>query len=124
MSQPPRILLVEDEVIIAICLELELTQAGYTICQHVTTGEEAVAYVAHQETPDLIFMDIRLAGDLDGVEAARQIRAKADAPIIFMTGYPDQATEERAQQLKPLAYCLKPVIIHELTPLIDAAVRP
>jgi CheY-like chemotaxis protein len=122
MSQSPRILLVEDEVIIAICLELELTQAGYTICQRVTTGEEAVACVA-QETPDLIFMDIRLAGELDGVEAARQIMAMAEVPIIFMTGYPDQETEERVQQLNPLAYCLKPVLIYELKPLIEAAVR-
>ncbi|MBD3305915.1 response regulator, partial [candidate division KSB3 bacterium] len=88
MNRPFRILLVEDEVMIAMGLELELKRAGYPECQRVVSGEEALVRVA-QEPPDLILMDIRLAGKLDGIETARQIQAQTDIPIIFMTGYPD-----------------------------------
>lgn len=119
MARPRQILIVEDEVMIAMCLEMELTRAGYDVCQRVATGEEAVI-VAQDKTPDIILMDIRLAGDIDGIEAAQQIQACTAIPIIFMTGYPDKAVEERAKQLNPFGYFVKPVRIHTLQPLIDS----
>ncbi len=119
MTQPLHILIVEDEVLIAMCLEMQLKQAGYEVWQQVATGEEAVI-IAQQESPDIILMDIRLAGDMDGIEAAQQIQACSDTPIIFMTGYSDKAIEERAKQLNPLAYYLKPVNIHELKAMLDS----
>jgi CheY-like chemotaxis protein len=119
MAQSPRILIVEDEVMIAMCLELELKQAGYTVCQRAVTGEDAIR-IAQQESPDCILMDIRLAGDIDGIEVAQQIQRQLDSPIIFMTGYPDKAVEERAKTLKPLGYFIKPIRARTLKPLLDS----
>ncbi len=121
MTQLLQILIVEDEAMIAMCIEMELTRAGYGICQQgaVATGEKAVI-IAQRESPDIILMDIRLAGEIDGIEAAQQIQACADIPIIFMTGYPDKAVEERAKKLNPLGYFVKPVQNHMLQPLIDS----
>ena len=119
MAPPRRILVVEDEVMIAMCLELELTRAGYEVCQRVAKGEEAVCLAQH-ESPDCILMDIRLAGEIDGIEAAEQIQAFSSIPIIFMTGYPDKTVEERANVLNPLGFFVKPVRILTLKPLIDS----
>lgn len=119
MEQPPRILIVEDEVIIAMYLEMELQHAGYQVCQHVTTGEEAVR-IARRDAPGCILMDIRLAGDIDGIEAAQHIQAQADIPIIFMTGYPDKTIEDRAKALHPLGFFLKPVQAAALQPLLES----
>ena len=119
MQHVKRILVVEDEVMIAMCLEMELKHAGYEVCQRVAKGEDAVR-IAQQDSPDCILMDIRLAGDIDGIEAAQQIQAQTDIPIIFMTGYPDRAVEERANTLNPLGFFIKPVRISTLQPLIDS----
>ncbi len=120
MEKSLRILLVEDEVVVSMCIEMELTRAGYTVCQQVITGEEAIKSV-ERENPDLILMDIRLAGDIDGIEAVQLIRKFSDIPIIFMTGFTDHDLEMRAKRLKPLGYFLKPVRLRELKPVIDAA---
>ncbi len=122
MAQSRQILIVEDEVMIAMCLEMELKRVGYDVCQRVATGEEAVV-VAEQASPDVILMDIRLAGEIDGIEAAQQIQACSSIPIIFMTGYPDKAVEERAKQLNPLGYFVKPLRLQRIQPLIDSVER-
>lgn len=122
MKSRKRILLVEDEMFIAICLEMELKDAGYDVCRRVATGEEAVTAAAAQP-PDVILMDIRLAGEMDGIEAARQIQTHRDIPIIFMTGYSDAAIEGRAKQLAPLHYFLKPIEVSMLQPWIDSVER-
>ncbi len=120
MTQQISILIVEDEVLTAMLLETELKKAGYTVCQQVVTGEEAVS-VAQQDSPDIILMDIRLAGEIDGIEATRQIQAFAAIPVIFMTGYPDQETMNRARALHPAAYFMKPVLVAELIAAIESA---
>ena len=120
MQQPLRILVVEDEPIVAMCLEMGLKQAGYQICQMVTSGEDAIRSAA-QDAPDLILMDIRLAGDLDGIEAAQEIRATANIPLIFMTGYSEPTSAARAEQLQPLAYFIKPVSIRALQIVVNSA---
>jgi len=121
MKKAIQILIVEDEAMVAMCIEMELKLAGYEICQGgaVATGEEAVT-IAQRESPELILMDIRLAGNIDGIEAARQIQACTTIPIIFMTGYPDKTVEDRATQLNPLGYFVKPVRLLMLQPLIDS----
>ncbi len=120
MTSQISVLIVEDEVLTAMVLEMELKKAGYTICQRVVSGEEAVG-VAQQDSPTIILMDIRLAGEIDGFEATRQIQAVADIPVIFMTGYPDQDTRDLAMTLSPAGYLMKPVHIPELTASIDSA---
>ncbi len=121
MTRPIRILLVEDEIFIAMCLEMELKQVNYEVCKRVSTGEEAVS-IALQESPDIILMDIRLAGKIDGIEAAKQIRMNSEIPIIFMTGYLDKTVEERAKMLNPIGFFVKPVQIREIISLIDSQI--
>lgn len=118
MERPLRILLVEDEVMIGICLELELKQAGNITCRLAATGEEAIEMAAG-ERPDLVVMDIQLAGKFDGIEAAERIRTDGEIPVVFMTGYSDSAVEERARTLNPLGYFVKPVRVYDLMPIID-----
>lgn len=120
MKQPVRILIVEDEVLTAMSMEMELKQAGYDVCKRVVTGEEAITS-AEQDHPDLIVMDIRLAGSLDGIEAAQQICSRSNIPIIFITGYLDKDFKERAKQLHPIGYFIKPVSIHILKTAINSA---
>ena len=116
-----RILLVEDDLLIALSMEMELRDAGYSVPKRVATGEKAVL-AAREESPDVILMDIRLAGDIDGVDAALGIREFSDVPIIFMTGYQDDGTEERARAVNPLAYLIKPAGLREIRDLLDTIV--
>ena len=119
LTPPIKILIVEDEAIIALCLKMELKQAGYAVGPAAFTGEEAVIRAA-EESPDVILMDIGLAGDINGIEAAQQIRARSNVPIIFMTGYQEGDLRERAQTVNPVGYFIKPVSIHNLKPVIDS----
>ncbi|MCK5684242.1 response regulator [bacterium] len=118
MNTPIQILLVEDEFLIALGLEQELLQEGYDVIKIVSSGEDAIE-VARQQSPDIILMDIRLAGKIDGVEAAEQIQSFSSTPIIFMTGYSNPETMNRAKKLNPLGYLIKSVSIAELKIIID-----
>jgi CheY-like chemotaxis protein len=88
------ILIVEDEHIVAWDLQRQLTRLGYTVLGIVSSGEEAIAQTL-QLRPDLVLMDIRLPGEMDGVEAAEHIRTLVPAAIIFMTAYGDDGTLQR-----------------------------
>ncbi|HNX23286.1 MAG TPA: response regulator [Spirochaetota bacterium] len=113
------VLLVEDEVITAMLMEAQLKKIGYRISGHVTTGENAIA-VAKEKRPDIILMDIRLAGRIDGIDAASVIRSETGIPIIFITSYDDQTTRERARILNPLGFLEKPLEIFKLKSIIDS----
>jgi len=102
-----RILVVEDELIIAKGIEKRLKVLGYAVTDTVPSGEEAVAQ-ALETLPDLILMDINLQGGMDGVSAAEQIRARVDIPVIFLTAYADSATLARAKISEPFGYIVKP----------------
>ncbi len=116
------ILLVEDDTLIGMGLRLELEREGYTVTNIAVTGDEALHAVA-EEQPDVVLMDIQLAGNMDGIEAARHIQTNTDIPVIFMTSYHEQTIRERAQILKPLGYLQKPVRMYDLHPLLDAIRR-
>ncbi|NTU80580.1 MAG: hybrid sensor histidine kinase/response regulator [Chloroflexales bacterium] len=103
----PSILIVEDEAVIAIDLQETLVGLGYTVYGPVATGEEALAAVA-ATTPDLVMLDIRLAGELDGIAVAEQLWATMDIPIVFLTAHADAETVVRAGETEPYAYLLKP----------------
>ncbi|GAK58678.1 response regulator receiver protein [Candidatus Vecturithrix granuli] len=121
MKSIRKIIVVEDEALTAMNLKLQLARFGYNVSNIVPTGEEAIASI-EQENPDLILMDIRLAGMLNGIETARQIQTThKDLPIIFMTGYTDPELQKQAEQLHPLAYVIKPVNIQELKTIISDA---
>jgi two-component system, response regulator PdtaR len=103
-----RILIVEDEIVSAMALERTLEHIGYEVIGTVTTGEEAIE-LAGREHPDLVAMDIRLSGKMDGIDAASRIMDETGAGIVFMTGYDDEKTKERALALKPLGFLDKPI---------------
>jgi len=108
MADELRILMVEDEVLTAMMMEAGLRKTGFPVAHRVVSGEAAVS-LATEEVFHVVLMDIRLAGQMDGIEAAHQIQQIRKTPIIFMTGYQDEETRLRAQELSPLAYLVKPV---------------
>ena len=113
------LLVVEDEAMTAWLLSQSLQHMGYTVCGPVATGEAAVQAAA-DEQPDVVLMDIRLAGPMDGIEAAERIAAQREVSIIFMTGYSDQETKSRALALHPAAYLVKPVTPEHIVPVLEA----
>jgi diguanylate cyclase (GGDEF)-like protein/PAS domain S-box-containing protein len=115
-----RILIVEDEKIIGLDLQRRLEKFGYRIIDLVATGEKAVT-VAAETLPDIILMDIMLAGDLDGIEAAQIIKKELRIPVVFLTAYADEKTLERAKEAEPFGYILKPFKERELHTTIDIA---
>lgn len=114
----PRILIVEDEGVTAMDLERTVVRLGYQVAETCATGEEAVRLAA-ELSPDLVLMDIRLAGALDGIEAAARLREQADIPVVFLTAQGDQQTLARARAAAPYAYVLKPFDERELQISID-----
>ena len=117
-----RILIVEDEIIIAMALCKELQDLGYEICEPVCSGEQAIEKT-EQDRPDVVLMDINIRGKIGGIEAAKEIRSRFGVLIVFMTGYSDQEMAERAKGLKPIGYFVKPVRVRELQLTIDSALN-
>ena len=120
MSEKPRILVVEDEAIVAMNLRRMLNHLGYGVVDVVDSGEEAIDRAADL-SPDLILMDIRLAGTIDGIEAAEEIRDRFDIPVVYLTAYADEATLQRAKLTGPFAYLLKPVEERALHTAVEVA---
>jgi two-component system, response regulator PdtaR len=117
-----KILLVDDEVLPAMAMEGQLRASGCEITEIATTAEKAIRSVK-ESPPDLVLMDIRWAGRLDGIDAATAIRAESKIPIIFLSGYGDRATRERANAIAPLAFLTKPIDLVLLERTIDGHFR-
>lgn len=115
-----KILLVEDEQIVAKFTEKQLTVAGYKVLASVTTGELAIDELKKQ-TPDIILMDIKLVGSMDGIETANYIRKNHQIPVIFLTSLSDDVSFQRAKTAEPFGYLIKPIDIKELNRVIDMA---
>jgi signal transduction histidine kinase/CheY-like chemotaxis protein len=115
------ILVVEDEQIVALDIEKRLSQLGYGVTT-ASSGEEAIEKV-RQSRPDVVLMDVRLRGGIDGVEAAQRIQVMADVPIVYLTAYADESTLERARASEPYGYILKPFDERELRATIDMALK-
>jgi signal transduction histidine kinase len=114
----PRVLVVEDEAIVAEDLRRTLQRLGYEVPGTTGDGAEAVALTAALE-PQLVLMDIHLAGAMDGIEAARLVRERHDVPVVFLTAYSDDATIDRAKVVEPVSYLLKPFDERELKSAIE-----
>ena len=115
-----RILIVEDEKIISLDLQRRLEKFDYNVVGLCTTGTEAVEKTG-EFLPDIILMDIMLAGDIDGIDAAKHIKDQYQIPVIFLTAYADEKTLERAKEAEPFGYILKPFKEKELYTTIDIA---
>jgi DNA-binding NarL/FixJ family response regulator len=113
-----KILLVEDYIIQSMGLWNLLEFWGYEMCEQVTSGEEAIVR-AEQEKPDIVLMDINLDGDLNGIDAARQIMSCFGIPVIFTTSYSDDKTMEIAEAAEPAGYFVKPLDLYKLRSVID-----
>lgn len=116
------ILVVEDEGIVAQEIKSRLEKAGYSVCGVAHEGERAVAD-AEMMTPDLVLMDIRLKGDMDGIEAAGLIRERCNIPVVYLTAYTDSATLERAKVKEPFGYVVKPFETRSLMVSIEIALH-
>lgn len=117
-SENSKILIVEDESIVAKSLENKLIQSGYQVVGTAFTGSDAVAMVNDRD-PDLVIMDIKLKGRMSGIEAAESIKKKIGKPVIFLTSYTDEETFKRAKKAEPVAYLKKPFEIDELKRVLD-----
>jgi DNA-binding LytR/AlgR family response regulator len=115
------ILIVEDEPIIAADLQDRLTELGYQVMANVDSGEGALQTVRSQ-VPDLILMDIKLAGKLDGIETALLLRKTTNASLVFLTSNSDNATFRRARQARPQAFLSKPYRGRDLAHAIELAI--
>lgn len=117
-----QVLIVEDEYILAINLQETLETLGYTVVDIADTAEAAIEK-ATQLRPTLILMDIRLRGEIDGIQAAEQIWQQLQIPVIYVTGHSDKSTVERATLTFPFGYILKPIREQELYVAIQTALN-
>jgi PAS domain S-box-containing protein len=120
MTTQARVLVVEDEIIVARDLERHLKSLGYEVAGIAAEGPEAIR-LAIALRPDLVLMDIRLHGEMDGITAADEIRKQVFAPVVYLTAYADDATVGRARVTEPFGYILKPFEERELRTVIEMA---
>jgi two-component system, cell cycle sensor histidine kinase and response regulator CckA len=117
-----RILIVEDENIVALDIESALREFRYEVLPVASSGEDALR-LARELRPDLALMDIRLRGEMDGVEAARLLHAELDIPVIFLTAHTDEGTLQRAKLTEAFGYIVKPFEKQELRTAVDLAIH-
>jgi len=113
-----KIMVVEDESIIALDIKSRLKRLGYNIPAVVSSGEEAIK-LAGEIRPDLVLMDILLKGSLNGIEAAKIINSEICIPVIFLSSFSDNKTMEEARSASPYGYLIKPFNEIELKKKID-----
>lgn len=114
------VLVAEDEKVVSMHLQELLTNLGYEVVSIVSSGEDAIEQTAHHR-PDVVLMDIRLDSEIDGIDAAAQIKARVGVPVVFMSAYADPETVERAVRTEPMGYLVKPVSESELRANIQLA---
>jgi len=122
-----KIMIVEDEFIVAMHMKALLKKMGYEVIAMLTTGEEALEKVLeeqnYQNLPDIILMDISLDGKMDGIHTAIEIKKKINIPVIFSTAYTDDEILNRAKLAEPSGYLIKPIDARQMTITIDMALH-
>ena len=121
-TREPRALVIEDEILIAEELKERLSRLGYSVIGTVDSADEGIA-IATRELPDVVLMDIRLRGEKDGIEAAREIRQQVDLAIVYVTAYSDPLTVERVKRTEHDGFILKPFHRHDLQSTIQIAIE-
>ncbi|RZJ66000.1 MAG: response regulator transcription factor [Flavobacterium sp.] len=122
MGKPIQILIVEDEMIIAANLSLQLVELGYDVAGIIPRADEALAHINNRQ-PDILLLDINLRGDIDGIEMAYQMQKLHDIPIIYLTANSDEAHFERAKATNPYAFISKPYKKLDLQRAIELTVN-
>ena len=115
-----KVMVVEDEVLIGMMLAKKLRSLGYEVGDVIAKGEAAVA-VAVQEQPSVILMDVTLAGEMNGIEAAKIIKSRMQIPIIIFTGYNDKFIHDQVQSVRPAAVLSKMDPVSDIVAAIDKA---
>ena len=114
---PARVMIVEDEAITAMATGAMLKRLGHEVLAAVGTGQEAINAFRRQR-PDLVLMDIRLDGDLDGIETAKLLRRDSDVPVVFVSAFVDSGTRDRAAEAHPFDFLPKPLDEYDLQALL------
>ncbi len=117
-----KILIVEDEQIVAFDIGNVLQRLGYHVVGAAACGEEACRMAA-ESAPDLVLMDVRIDGSIDGIETARRLRQTSDVPVVFLTAYTDDKTLNRAKEIEPYGYLVKPFAERDLQATIEVALH-
>jgi len=102
-----KVLIVEDDTIIAYIEQWRLLKLGYEVCGSATTGADAMNCIAKMQ-PDIVLMDINLGGEIDGIETAGRIKKDFNIPVIFVSAHIDKATISRAKAINPDGFLRKP----------------
>ncbi len=122
VEEKAKILVVEDEQIVALDIKAMLQRLGYVVTGLAPTGEAAITK-ADLSRPDLVLMDIKLRGDMDGIEAAQVVKERFGIPVIYLTANTDQETYQRAMATGPLGYLQKPFELEVLAETIAKALK-
>jgi PAS domain S-box-containing protein len=120
VMEKPQLMVVEDEGLVALSLQKKLVNLGYRVPAVAMSGEEAIK-MALEVRPNLILMDIKLKGEMDGITAAGRIQTELDLPIIYLSAYSDSGTVDKAKMTQPHGYLVKPFEERELRTTIETA---
>lgn len=113
-----KVLIVEDDMIISMVNKRFIESLGHHVVQSVRNGPDAIT-AAKKHAPDVILMDIRIDGEMDGISAMEEIRKFSEAGVIYLTGNSEPATKARAEQTNMLAFCHKPVSMGDIKDVFD-----
>ncbi|MEP1150189.1 MAG: response regulator [Balneola sp.] len=113
MNSNKKILIVEDDMIISLVVENMVKELGYSVVGKAVSGEEAIK-IAQEEQPDILLMDIRLKGDMDGIDTVAKIKESIDPKVIYLTGNSDRLNFERAKDTDFADLIVKPFTIGDL----------
>jgi CheY-like chemotaxis protein len=122
LESGPRVLIVEDEGIVAMNTKLQLLAMGYRVLPIAISGRTALT-LTERDRPDLVLMDIKLRGRMDGIETARHIWERFRIPVLYVSAHSDEQTLKRAQGTKHFGFLQKPYEEHQLQDAIDCALR-
>ncbi|MDN3724877.1 response regulator [Aequorivita sp. SDUM287046] len=122
MGKPAKILIIEDEMVIAANISLQFSELGYEVTGILPRGEEALSHIKI-DRPDIVLLDIRLKGEMDGIETAERIHQHFDIPIIYLTANADEAHFNRAKETHPYAFISKPFKKLDLQRAIELTVE-
>ena len=117
-----KILLVEDDDVIAKVADWRLKNLGYTVCGRATNAAAAMELVVNAK-PDIVLMDINIQGDLDGIETAKMIKKGFNIPVVYVTSHSDGPTLERARETRPDGFIVKPFDDKDLRVAIELALK-
>lgn len=118
LGQKKRVLIVEDDMIISLVIENMVKELGHEVVGKAISGEEAI-HLATQNEPDLVLMDIRLKGEMDGIEAVIAIKEKINTSVIYLTGNSDRVNYDRAKATEFTDLITKPFTIADLTKSLE-----